>query len=96
MRVGDRCFSLTFDLSRQASDKHKENSNDDRVFAGFIIIPAQQTYVAKVGETWIWQGDMWNSYTDADGRNNKAFDYQAWVPLEFQVTKRSFLAICNK
>ena len=96
MRVGDRCFSLTFDLSRQAWDKHKENSNDDRVFAGFIIIPAQQTYVAKVGETWIWQGDMWNSYTDADGRNNKAFDYQAWVPLEFQVTKRSFLAIYNK
>ena len=51
---------------------------------GFIIIPAQQTYVAKVGETWIWQGDMWNSYTDAHGRNNKAFDYQVWVPLEFQ------------
>ena len=41
-------------------------------------------YVAKIGETWVWQGDLWNSYTDANGRNVKAFDYQAWVPMEFQ------------
>lgn len=49
----------------------------------FIIVPAQQTYVAQIGDTFLWQGDMWDSYTTPDGRNVKAFDYQPWLPLSF-------------
>ena len=51
---------------------------------GFIIIAAQQNYVVKVGETYVWQGDMWNSYTDpVTQRNVKSYDYQPWLPLDF-------------
>ena len=51
---------------------------------GFIIIPVQQSFVAAVGDTYIWGGDMWNSYIDPQThRNVKAFDYQPWLPLEF-------------
>ena len=51
---------------------------------GFIIVPAQQTYIAQVNDTYIWQGDMWNSYVDpSNGQNVKAYDYQPWLPLEF-------------
>jgi hypothetical protein len=51
---------------------------------GFIIIPAQQTYVAKVDDQFVWQGDMWNSYIDPHTHHNvKAYDYQPWLPLQF-------------
>lgn len=50
---------------------------------GFIIVAAQQTYVAEINGTYVWQGDLWDSYTDANGRNVKAYDYQVWLPLEF-------------
>jgi hypothetical protein len=51
---------------------------------GFIIVAAQQTYVAEVNGTFIWQGDMWDSYTDPNnGQNVKAYDYQVWLPLVF-------------
>lgn len=47
---------------------------------GFIIVAAQQTYVAEVNGTFVWQGDMWDSYTDPDnGQNIKAYDYQVRV-----------------
>ena len=49
----------------------------------FVIVPAQQTYVARIGDAFVWQGDLWDSYTTPDGRNVKAFDYQAWLPLSF-------------
>ena len=71
---------------------------------GFIIIPAQQTYVVQLGETFVCtppttaassslgltrvdsgmvagMGDMWNSYTNAEGRNVKAWDYQVRTRL---------------
>jgi hypothetical protein len=52
---------------------------------GFIIIPAQQGFIAKVGDAYVWQGDMWNSYTDpVTHRNVKAYDYQPWLPLQFE------------
>ena len=52
---------------------------------GFIIVPAQQTFIAQISkDQFVWQGDMWNSYIDPKTRRNvKAFDYQAWLPLEF-------------
>jgi hypothetical protein len=51
----------------------------------FIIVPAQQTYVAQINGTYMWMGDLWDSYVKpGTGRNNKAFDYQAWLPLHFQ------------
>jgi hypothetical protein len=54
---------------------------------GFIIVPAQQTFVAEIGGEFIWMGDMWDSYViPGTGRNNKAFDYQAWLPLEFDAS----------
>jgi hypothetical protein len=53
----------------------------------FIIVPAQQTYVAEVGGAYVWMGDLWDSYVvPGTGRNDKRFDYQAWLPLEFDST----------
>eukprot|EP00040_Diaphanoeca_grandis_P012692 m.64310 g.64310 ORF g.64310 m.64310 type:complete len:374 (+) comp23412_c0_seq1:69-1190(+) len=50
----------------------------------FIIIPAQQAYIAQIKGTYIWIGDLWDSYVSpGTGRNVKAYDYQVWLPLEF-------------
>ena len=44
---------------------------------GFVIVPAQQTYVAEVRGRFVWMGDMWLSYVKPGaGRNVKAYDYQ--------------------
>eukprot|EP00039_Didymoeca_costata_P031353 m.34323 g.34323 ORF g.34323 m.34323 type:complete len:380 (+) comp8707_c0_seq2:61-1200(+) len=53
----------------------------------FIIVSAQQAYVTQIGELFIWIGDMWDSYVEpGTGRNVKAYDYQVWLPLQFDNT----------
>ena len=37
-----------------------------------------------MGEKYIWQGDLWDSYLDpVTKRNVKAYDYQVWLPMHF-------------
>lgn len=39
----------------------------------------------QVGESFVWMADLWDSYVIPGtlGRNDKRFDYQAWLPLQF-------------